>query len=133
MIKEKQHILLIEDNPGDILLTTEILEENKFPFHLEVIRDGHEAIHFFESINKKDFWPDFVLLDINLPKKSGHDVLQYIKKSEKLRSVPVIMLTSSSSERDILASYKYYADGYLVKPVDYTELMIAFDKIIAQR
>jgi len=129
MTTDKCYILLIEDNPGDILLTTEILNENDFPCNLEVIRDGHEAISFFENLQENDNWPDFVLLDINLPKKSGHDVLQFIKKSDKFLSIPVIMLTSSSSERDILASYKYYADGYLVKPIDYTELMMIFDKI----
>src|ERR1700679_4149843 len=96
------NILLIEDNEGDVLLTTEALEETTLIGELKVIRDGEAAIKFFEGIAAQAGLPHLVLLDINLPKKSGHEVLAYIKGSENLNHIPVIMLTTSSSERDIL-------------------------------
>jgi len=123
------HILLVEDNEGDILLTIEALEDSKITNKISVIRDGKEAINFFENISDKDDIPDLVLLDINLPKKSGHEVLRYIKKSEQYNQVPVIMLTTSSSERDILSAYKHYANCYITKPIDVSEFMNAITKI----
>src|SRR3569833_1098303 len=109
------HILLIEDNEGDILLTLEGLEDSKITNKVSVIRDGKAAIDFFEKVANKDEIPDLVLLDINLPKRSGHEVLRYIKKSERHNQIPVIMLTTSSSERDILSAYKHYANCYITK------------------
>jgi CheY-like chemotaxis protein len=123
------HILLVEDNEGDILLTIEALEDSKITNRISVIRDGKEAIDFFESVENKDEIPDLVLLDINLPRKSGHEVLRYIKKSEKHNQIPVIMLTTSSAERDILSAYKHYANCYITKPIDVTEFMNAIGKI----
>jgi CheY-like chemotaxis protein len=123
------HILLIEDNEGDILLTIEALEDSKITNKISVLRDGKQAIDFFENITDKDEVPDLVLLDINLPKKSGHEVLRYIKKSERHNQVPVIMLTTSSSERDILSAYKHYANCYITKPIDVSEFMNAIAKI----
>ncbi|MEO6542278.1 MAG: response regulator, partial [Ferruginibacter sp.] len=104
------HILLVEDNEGDIMLTTEALEEGKIANKISIVKDGKHAIDF---LNKKGGYenaslPDLVLLDINLPKKNGHEVLQYIKHAEALKQIPVIMLTTSSSEKDILESYKNY-------------------------
>lgn len=123
------NILLVEDNEGDIVLTTEALEESKIINKVAVIRDGRAAIDFFEAINTKDEYPDLVLLDINLPKISGHEVLLFIKQSEKYRSIPVIMLTTSSSEKDILLSYEHYVNCYITKPIDVSDFMQAISKI----
>jgi CheY-like chemotaxis protein len=123
------HILLIEDNEGDILLTTEALEESKIINRISVIKDGKEAIVFFQSLTGKDNVPDLVLLDINLPKKSGHEVLQYIKESESYKQIPVIMLTTSSSERDILTSYKNHVNCYITKPIEVNDFMKAMTKV----
>jgi CheY-like chemotaxis protein len=123
------HILLIEDNEGDILLTLEGLEDSRITNRVSVLRDGEAAIDFFEKTTDKNEIPDLVLLDINLPKKSGHEVLRYIKKSQKYNQLPVIMLTTSSSERDILSAYKHYANCYITKPIDVLEFMNAIAKI----
>ena len=123
------HILLVEDNEGDVLLTIEALEDSKINNRISVIRDGKAAIDFFESTTNKADMPDLVLLDINLPKKSGHEVLQYIKKSEKHSHIPVIMLTTSSSEKDILSAYKHYANCYITKPIEISEFIVAITKI----
>ena len=114
------HILLVEDNEGDIFLITEALEEGKIVNKISVSKDGKEAIDFLEKKGKyKDAeTPDLILLDINLPKKNGHEVLQYIKTSENLKQIPVIMLTTSSSDKDVLLSYKHHANCFITKPLD---------------
>ena len=114
------HILLIEDNEGDILLTTEALEEKSIAKKISVIRDGKRAIEYLDQLayNDQHELPDIILLDINLPKKNGHEVLQHIKESESLKQIPVIMLTTSSSDQDILFSYKNHANCYITKPTD---------------
>ncbi len=114
------HVLLIEDNEGDILLTTEALEERDLADKITVIRDGKLAIEYLDNLVVKDHHalPDIILLDINLPKKNGHEVLQHIKESFELKQIPVIMLTTSSAEQDILESYKNYANCYITKPTD---------------
>ncbi|HTI57763.1 response regulator [Mucilaginibacter sp.] len=122
-------ILLVEDNEGDILLTKEALEDSKIINKISVIKDGKAAISFFESITAKDEIPDLVLLDINLPKISGHEVLMYIKNSEKYRGIPVIVLTTSSSEKDILKSYDNHVNCYITKPIDANDFMNAMIKI----
>lgn len=123
------NILLIEDNEGDILLTTEAFEESKIVNKITTIKDGKEAINFFETLNNKEDAPHLVLLDINLPKVSGHEVLMYIKTSDKYKSIPVIMLTTSSSEKDILLSYKNHVNCYITKPIDVADFMKAIMKI----
>ena len=123
------NILLVEDNEGDIVLTTEALEDSKIINKVTVMRDGRAAIDFFEAINNKGDYPDLVLLDVNLPKISGHEVLLFIKQSEKYKSIPVIMLTTSSSERDILLSYENYVNCYITKPIDVSDFMQAIAKI----
>jgi CheY-like chemotaxis protein len=125
------HILLVEDNEGDILLTTEALEEGRIANTLSVVRDGQQAIDF---LNKKGKYPnaqspDLVLLDVNLPRKNGHEVLQHIKGSDELKQIPVIMLTTSSSEKDILNSYKLFANCYITKPVEVHDFIGAIGKI----
>ncbi|WP_159473924.1 response regulator [Dyadobacter sp. 3J3] len=114
------HILLVEDNEGDILLTTEALQEARILNRISVVRDGEEAIDFLKQEGKHTLaeQPDLVLLDVNLPKKNGHEVLKYIKKSDEIKHIPVIMLTTSSSEKDINLSYKNHANCYITKPIE---------------
>lgn len=114
------HILLVEDNEGDVFLVTEALEEGKIINKLSVTRDGKEAMDFLDKKGKyeKEELPDLILLDINLPKKNGHEVLEYIKEKDELKQIPVIMLTTSSSEKDISMSYKNHANCFITKPVD---------------
>ena len=114
------HILLVEDNEGDIFLVTEALEEGKIVNKISVTKDGKEATDFLDKIGKYENSevPDLILLDVNLPKKNGHEVLEYIKSKESLKQIPVIMLTTSSAEQDILKSYKNHANCFITKPVD---------------
>jgi CheY-like chemotaxis protein len=121
------HILLVEDNEGDILLTTEMLEESEIIDKITVIRDGKLAINFFETL--QDPPPDLVLLDINLPKKNGHQVLQFIKTSKNFSQIPVIMLTTSSSAKDVSLAYEHYANCYITKPVEFSEFTAAIAKV----
>lgn len=125
------HILLVEDNEGDILLTTEALEEGKIINKVSVVKDGKQAIDFLNL--KEPFqgatMPNLILLDINLPKKNGHEVLQYIKGSKTFRHIPIIMLTTSSSEKDIIEAYNHYANCFITKPVEVNEFMKAVAKI----
>ena len=114
------HILLVEDNEGDVFLVTEALEEGKVINKISVTRDGKEAMDFLDKKGKYENiqLPDLILLDINLPKKNGHEVLEYIKEKDELKQIPVIMLTTSSSEKDILLSNKNHANCFITKPVD---------------
>ena len=123
------NILLIEDNEGDILLTTEAFEESKIVNNIKVIKDGKEAIRYFEGLTNNDEKPSLVLLDVNLPKVSGHEVLSYIKSNLKYQRIPVIMLTTSSSEKDILSAYKNHVNCYITKPIEVSDFMQAILKI----
>jgi CheY-like chemotaxis protein len=124
-------ILLVEDNDGDILLTTEALEDSKIINLVSVVKDGEQAIDFLNR--KKPFQnastPNLILLDINLPKKNGHEVLQYLKASKNFRHIPIIMLTTSSSQKDILEAYNHYVNCFITKPVEVNEFMKAVAKI----
>jgi CheY-like chemotaxis protein len=113
-------ILLVEDNPGDIRLTQEALKENKIRNNLHVAKDGVEAMQFLRQINgfKDAPRPDLVLLDLNLPKKDGREVLAEIKTDEKLRAIPVVILTTSDAEDDVAKAYQMYANCYVRKPID---------------
>jgi chemotaxis family two-component system response regulator Rcp1 len=118
------HILLVDDNEGDILLTREALQEAGIVGKISVAYDGVEAIQFLR--NNRPFGgetPDLILLDINLPKMDGKEVLSIIKNDPDLRRIPVIMLTTSSSEKDIFASYDNHANCYITKPVDLEKFM----------
>ena len=123
------HILLIEDNEGDILLTTEALEDSKIVNDVTVIKDGKAAMEYFEALNIGGQLPDLVLLDVNLPKKSGHEVLTYIKKHKDYKQIPVIMLTTSSSEQDVMIAYKQHVNCYITKPIDVNDFLKAIGKI----
>jgi CheY-like chemotaxis protein len=125
------HILLVEDNEGDILLTTEALSEGRISNAVDVVKDGWEAIKYLE---KRDDYaqsktPDLILLDINLPKMSGHEVLKYIKENDAFKHLPVIMLTTSSSEDDILKSYKQYCNCFITKPIGASEFVNVVSKL----
>ncbi|WP_089242336.1 response regulator [Belliella buryatensis] len=121
------HILLVEDNDGDILLTLEALEEAKMKNSISVVKDGEKAIQYVEKFGEyKDvISPDLIILDVNLPKLNGHEVLQYFKKSEKHRHIPIIMLTTSSSPRDINESYKNHVNCYITKPIEVDDFIKA--------
>lgn len=123
------NILLIEDNEGDIVLTTEALEECKIINKITIRRDGRAAVDFFENLKNAGEAPDMILLDINLPKMSGQEVLIYIKSNDKFKQIPVIMLTTSSAEKDIITSYKNHVNCYITKPVDVAEFITAIAKI----
>ena len=117
-------ILLVEDNPGDVRLTIEALKEGKVYNNLSVVPDGAEAIEYLKKQGRhsESIRPDLILLDLNLPKKDGREVLIDIKTDEELKSIPVIILTSSKAEEDILMAYNNYANCYVTKPVDVDQL-----------
>jgi CheY-like chemotaxis protein len=118
------HILLVDDNEGDILLTREALEEARIINKISIAYDGIQAIDLLKkSARVASTMPDLILLDINLPKMNGTEVLSIIKNDPDLRRIPVIMLTTSSSEKDIFASYDNYANCYITKPVDLDRFM----------
>jgi two-component system, chemotaxis family, response regulator Rcp1 len=113
-------ILLVEDNPGDIRLTLELFKDSKIPNKISAVKDGVEAMEFLrqkgEFVSAKR--PDLILLDLNLPKKNGREVLTEVKADENLRRIPVIVLTGSQAEEDIVKSYNLFANCYISKPVD---------------
>ena len=113
-------VLLVEDNEGDILLTTEALKEGNIINSVSVVRDGWEAMNLLLKKGEYSTFstPDLILLDINLPKLNGHEVLKQIRAEEDLRHIPIIMLSTSSSQEDILKCYKNYANCFISKPVD---------------
>lgn len=125
------HILLVEDNEGDILLTLEAFEECKVKTEISIAKNGKEALDFlfkrgaFTDVKK----PDLILLDINIPIYNGHEVLQQVKANPVLKKIPVIMLTTSSSIKDIDNAYEHHCNSYVKKPLDIGEFMDAILKI----
>ena len=116
------HILLVEDNEGDIVLTKEALSDAKIKNKVSVARDGDEAIRFVNNgLNDPASLPDLILLDINLPKIDGKEVLQYLKTTPSLKKIPVVMLTTSSSQLDVRDAYNNYANCFITKPVDFNK------------
>ena len=113
-------ILLIEDNPGDVRLTKEALRDSKVINTLSVVSDGVQALEFLrrEGRYADAVRPDVILLDLNLPRKDGREVLEEIKADPDLKRIPVVVITSSSSEEDVLRSYNLHANCYISKPVD---------------
>jgi CheY-like chemotaxis protein len=114
------HILLVEDNLADVELTLEALEEAKFANDVTVMRDGAEAVEYLHrrGAHADAVRPDLIILDLNLPRRSGHEVLADLKADPALRRIPVAVLTTSSAEADVLASYDLGANCFLTKPVD---------------
>ena len=113
-------VLLVEDSPGDVRLTREALKDAKMHISLNVVPDGTEAMAYLrrEKNYAQASRPDLILLDLNLPKKDGRDVLREIKESDELKSIPVVILTTSASPADVEHSYKLHANCYITKPVD---------------
>ncbi|MFA5339796.1 MAG: response regulator [Candidatus Omnitrophota bacterium] len=113
-------ILLVEDNPADVRLTTETLKDEKIFSNLHVVTDGEQALQFLrrEGRFKDVIRPDLILLDLNLPKIDGREVLKEIKNDDDLKSIPVVVLTVSKAENDIIESYDLHANCYITKPVD---------------
>ncbi|MBF0276323.1 MAG: response regulator [SAR324 cluster bacterium] len=113
-------ILLVEDNPGDIRLTEEALKESKIVNTLHVVMDGVQALNYLfrKGIYADARLPNLILLDLNLPKKNGREVLKEIKKDSLLRLIPVVILTTSKADEDVLKSYSLHANCYITKPVD---------------
>ena len=118
-------ILLVEDNPGDARLALEALKDSKILNHVHVAEDGVEAMDFLHHQGKyaKSPRPDLVLLDLNLPKKDGREVLSEIKSDEALKRIPVVILTTSKAEEDIVKSYDLHANCYITKPIDLAQFM----------
>ena len=116
-------ILLVEDNPDDVDLTVEAFKENGFSHELFVVEDGLEALAFLrrQGAYDKAPRPDLILLDLNLPKRSGHEVLAAIKTDPLLSAIPVVVLTSSAAESDVRRSYELSANGYVTKPAGLEE------------
>jgi len=124
-------ILLVEDNPGDVRLIREVLKEGKIYNNLNVVKDGVEALAFLRREGPYADAPraDLILLDLNLPRKDGREVLAMIKADEQLKRIPVVILTSSGSEEDILKSYELHANCYITKPVKLDEFLAVVKSI----
>lgn len=124
-ICEPIEILLVEDNPGDVRLTQEILKDAKVRNRLHVVNDGVEAMAFLKKKGKyrNKPRPDIILLDLNLPKKNGREILKEIKTDRHLKTIPVVILTISQAEKDIIDTYYNYANCYIVKPVNLNQFV----------
>ena len=124
-------ILLIEDNPGDARLTQEAFKDGKVKNNLHIVYDGVEATDFLFKRNKyiKAPRPDLIILDLNLPKKNGQEVLAEIKTDERLKGIPVVILTMSKAEEDIIKSYNLHANCFITKPIDLVKFFDAVKSI----
>lgn len=127
-MSKRIQVLLVEDSRADARLILEVLKEEKIDVDIDVVRDGVEAMSYLNRTGEYEnaTMPDLVLLDLNMPKKDGREVLAEIKSSQKLNAIPVVILTTSQSEEDILKSYKLQASCYVTKPIDLEQ----FTKII---
>ncbi|CUU60168.1 Response regulator receiver domain-containing protein [Parafrankia irregularis] len=114
-------VLLVEDDPGDVLMTREAFEDHKLKNNLNVVSDGVEALAYLrgEGVYAGATRPDLILLDLNLPRRDGREVLAEVKSDEQLRRIPIVVLTTSEAEEDILRSYDLHANAYITKPVDF--------------
>jgi CheY-like chemotaxis protein len=132
MIGKSFEILLVEDNEGDVGLIEEVFEEAKIRNSLHVAKDGEEAVLYLHSEGKFSGSPrpDLIILDLNLPKKDGREVLRDIKKDENFHNIPVIILTTSTAERDILRAYELHANAYVTKPLDFNQFIKVVGSIV---
>jgi CheY-like chemotaxis protein len=114
-------VLLVEDDPGDVLLIREAFEFNKVHNNLNVVSDGEQALEYLrrQGPHAEANRPDLVLLDLNLPRKDGREVLAEVKQDPELRTIPIVVLTTSEAEEDVLKSYQLHANAYVTKPVDF--------------
>jgi chemotaxis family two-component system response regulator Rcp1 len=124
-------ILLVEDNPGDVRLTVEALKEGKVHNNLNVVNDGMQAMAFLHRENEYSEAPrpDLILLDLNLPKKDGYEVLTEIKKDPTLKHIPVVVLTSSKDEQDVIKTYNLHANCYITKPINLEHFIMVVKSI----
>ena len=124
-------VLLAEDNPGDVMLTKKALEQGKLANNLHVVTDGVEALEYLRQDGEyaDEPRPDLVLLDLNMPRKDGQDVLEELQDDPELGRIPVVVLTSSESEEDIARSYELNANAYLTKPVDFDGFIEIVDRM----
>ncbi len=124
-------ILLVEDNEPDVILTQEAFLDSSLPIHLHVARDGVEAMEFLRRENgyAGAVRPDVILLDINMPRKNGLEVLADLKDDPALRTIPVVVLTTSQADEDILRSYQSHASSYIVKPVEFSQFYKAIQSL----
>jgi CheY-like chemotaxis protein len=131
MMSRPIEVLLVEDNPGDVRLTREALKEGKVHNNLHVAPDGVEALAFLRREGKyaDAVRPDLILLDLNLPRKSGREVLEEVKGDPALRNIPVVILTSSQAEQDIARAYDLHANCYITKPVDLDQFITVVKSI----
>lgn len=128
MSKTENYILLVEDNPDDVELTRLAFKKNNFANEIKVVEDGQQAIDFLMGEEKKNGvkkydYPELILLDLKLPKINGHEVLKEIKSKDRLKRIPVVILTSSQEEEDIIKGYDLGANSYVRKPVDYKDFV----------
>jgi chemotaxis family two-component system response regulator Rcp1 len=128
---EAVKILLVEDSPGDVRLTMEAFKDGKICNHLDVVMDGEEALAFLRREGKyaDESLPNLILLDLNLPKKDGREVLMEIKNDKELKRIPVVVLTTSAAEKDILKTYDLHANCYITKPVDFDQFITVVKSI----
>ncbi|MBF0499456.1 MAG: response regulator [Candidatus Riflebacteria bacterium] len=119
------HILIVEDNPGDVRLALEALKESKIMNTMSVLEDGAEVMPYLRREGKyaKALRPDLILLDLNLPKKDGREILNEIKNDPAIMTIPVVILTTSQAEEDILRAYNLHANCYITKPVDLDQFL----------
>lgn len=124
-------ILLVEDNPGDVRLTKEALKEGRVSNNLSIVGNGIEALAFLrqEEEYASSPRPDLILLDLNLPMKSGHEVLRELKTDPAIKHIPVVVLTTSSAEQDILSTYDLHANCYITKPIDFDQFIRVIQSI----
>ena len=129
--KSPIEVLLVEDDPGDVLMTQEAFEEHKLRNRLTVVSDGAEALQYLrrEGEYAAAVVPDLILLDLNLPRRDGREVLKEIKKDEELCRIPVVVLTTSAADEDILRSYQLHANAYVTKPVDFDRFISVIRQI----
>lgn len=133
MESNKSYILLVEDNPDDVELTLLAFKKNNFANEIRIVEDGQEALDFLlgndpDGVTKWGY-PVFILLDLKLPKINGHEVLKEIKSNQKTKRIPVVILTSSQEEEDIIKGYDYGANSYVRKPVDYQDFVQVVNKL----
>ncbi len=130
--KIKAKILLVEDNAADIRLTKEVLQERKMVSSLDVVRDGVEVIDFLKKKGKYSNanTPNLILLDLNLPKRNGFEVLEEIKRDEELKRIPVVILTVSDANEDLVKAYNLHANCYVIKPLEMKEFSRIINSIV---
>ncbi|MCU7808961.1 MAG: response regulator [Candidatus Thiodiazotropha sp. (ex Semelilucina semeliformis)] len=126
---KKNHILLVEDNPDDELLAMRALKKNNILNEVRVARDGAEALDYLEGLAEEETLPELILLDLQLPKVSGLEVLKAIRDNPRTQLLPVVILTSSDEEKDLVSSYQLGANSYIRKPVDFSQFVEAVQQL----